>query len=70
MDARKIQQILNDSNDEAADEISMLRSALLVAKGALLQCSPCASLECQAVQRDWLDDAIAGCERALKAKAG
>ena len=64
---RELQSLRNDGNDEAADEIYLLRSALLVAQGALVQCSPCASLECQAVQREWLDDAIAGCVRALRA---
>ena len=29
MDARKIQQLRNDSNDEAADEIERLRAALV-----------------------------------------
>ena len=64
---RELQSLRNDGYDEVADEIYLLRSALLVAQGALVQCNPCASLECQAVQREWLDDAIAGCERALKA---
>ena len=51
---------------EMLAEIERLRSALLIANGALVQCSPCASPDCQADQREWLDDAIAGCERALK----
>ena len=51
--------------DLAIAEIQRQRAALLVAQGALVQCSPCASLECQADQREWLEDAIAGCERAL-----
>lgn len=47
-----------------ADELDRLRSALRVAEGALMECSPCAHPDCQAVQREWLEDAIAGCRRA------
>ena len=50
---------------QCLDEIERLRAALRVAQGALLQCSPCAHPECEAVQREWLDEAVAGCGRAL-----
>lgn len=56
---------LADVIARAADEIERLRTAVRVAQGALLECSPCASPECQAVQHEWLEDAIAGCGRAL-----
>ncbi|MEY2854602.1 MAG: Restriction alleviation protein Lar [Pseudomonadota bacterium] len=46
-------------------ELERLRLAVVVAQGALLECSPCAQPDCQAVQREWLTDAIAACERAL-----
>ena len=48
-------------------EIEKLRSALRVAEGALTECGPCAHPDCQAVQREWLDESIAGCRRALGA---
>ena len=50
---------------QCLDEIERLRAALRVAQGALLQCSPCAHPGCEAVQREWLDEAIAGCGRVL-----
>ena len=40
-------------------------TALRVAKGALIMCSPCASPECAVEQREWLDDAVRAIDRCL-----
>lgn len=36
-------------------ENERLREALRIAQGALLQCSPCMSPECEAEQREWIN---------------
>lgn len=46
-------------------ERSASRSALRLALGAILQCSPCAAPDCMVAQREWLDDAAAAIKRAL-----
>lgn len=51
--------------DEATRERNRLRTALSVAHCALLACSSRAATDCQAVQREWIDDARIGIERAL-----
>jgi hypothetical protein len=43
--------------------------ALRLAKGALLECSPCAAEDCKATQQEWLADAITAIDRALAAIA-
>jgi hypothetical protein len=43
------------------------RTALNVAVGALLECSPCMADPCLAVQREWLDDAQQAAEVAAEA---
>lgn len=40
------------------------RTALSVAHGALLECSPCAAPECQQTQQEWLDEARRAVEQA------
>ena len=47
------------------DENAKLRSALLLASGALSMVSPCASPECQAEQLEWLEDAKKSANLAL-----
>jgi hypothetical protein len=42
------------------------RTALNVAAGALLECSPCMADPCVAVQREWLDDALQAAEAAAE----
>jgi hypothetical protein len=53
---------MTDALREAAQAA---RTALSVAHGALLECSPCAADECRQTQQEWLDDARKEVEKAI-----
>lgn len=50
-----------------AAECEANRTALNVANGALLMCTPCAAPDCAQEQREWLDDAMRCIDRRLAA---
>ena len=52
------------------DENERLREALRFAQGALLQCSPCMSPECEAEQREWINIAREKLARATGPNVG